>query len=113
MKFKIFTRMDSSENMHTNILATLNQWGEKLVYFLSLGKPTLAYPQASNTDSQAHICIPVCEGDDISIRRKGDEQLNKILQDPAGIDITTWIFMSFQGEKNISNERLIRPDSSE
>lgn len=89
MKFKIFTRMDSSENMHTNILATLNQWGEKLVYFLSLGKPTLAYPQASNTDSQAHICIPVCEGDDISIRRKGDEQLNKILQDPAGIDITT------------------------
>lgn len=28
MKFKIFARMESSENTHRIILVTLNQWGE-------------------------------------------------------------------------------------
>lgn len=38
---------------------------------------------------------------DVSIRRKEDKQLNKILQDPVGSEIVTGIFMSFQGEKKI------------
>lgn len=97
MKFQIITRMESSENIHRIILVTLNQWGENK--FISLSKPTWAYIWASYIDSQAHICIPVYEQNDISIRRKGYKQLNQILQDPAGIDIITWIFMSFQGGK--------------
>jgi len=41
MKFKIFTRMESSENMHRIISLTLNQWGENK--FISLSKPTWTY----------------------------------------------------------------------
>lgn len=92
MKFKIVTRMEFSKNMHRIILVTLNQWGGNK--FISLSKSTWAYTWVSYIDLQAYICIPVYEHD-ISIRRKGYKQLNRILQDPAGMDILTWIFMSF------------------
>lgn len=41
MKFKIFARMESPENIHRIILVTLNQGGE-ISLFISLSKPTLA-----------------------------------------------------------------------
>lgn len=107
---KYSPKMKPSENMHRNILVTRSIGRKMSLFHFSWQTHLGRHMSLQYRFTSARLC-PHIWGQCMNDEGKVDTTC-RILQDPAGINTTTWIFMSFQGGKKICpNTRLIRPDS--